>query len=481
VSDAIAGFAHAFALLFTPTQISACLLGLFVGLVGGFLPAISPFGTVALASSLAGALFVAFDEQSPVVFVVAVAYASLYGRALATRNLGAAEAQPVSGPDRSAMAGGLIAAIAIAAAMGVLAAVARPSIALTLGPAEMAAISVFLLLAAVAFATSSIAGALAVAAAGLLLAAVGTDIETGAPRFTLGISALEDGVPGVALGLFVVASAIHDWRHGRVDPPRDHGEDAPQGALRRTILSLLAGFLPTNGGLVATTTMERRLRPNQDIFDPANQSAPLGIFNAALAADIRFCASITVPLMVWFAPADVVAALLRRTISMQEILTKQISPGTDIVWLICATLILVHVVPLIMLLTAHVRWRPIRLDARVVAPLTVAVSCAFVFWITHIVFGDPLTRTLFNIAAMLVFGVVGYGMILFNLDRSVLMFAFLLEPNLEENFRRSMLIARGNVVVFFERPVSLCILAAGALLLIAVRLWWPTVARRQPA
>jgi hypothetical protein len=34
---------------------------------------------------------------------------------------------------------------------------------------------------------------------------------------TLGISALEEDVPGVAFGHFVIASAIHDWSQARAD------------------------------------------------------------------------------------------------------------------------------------------------------------------------------------------------------------------------------------------------------------------------
>jgi TctA family transporter len=365
--------------------------------------------------------------------------------------------------------------------MGVVAAVGRPTIPLVLGPAELVGILIFLLLAGVAFAAGSPIGALAAVVVGLLLSAVGTDIETGAPRFTLGISALEDGVPGVALGFFVIAGAIHDWRHARVDIPRNVGERSSRGALRRTILALVAGFLPTNGGLVGTTTSERQSRPSRDILDPASQSDLYGAFGAALAADIRFSVSLMIPLMVWFAPSDVVTALLRKIISTQEVLTQQPWPRTDIVWLVCATLILVHVVPLIMWVTTGLRWQPIRLDARIIAPLMIAACCGLVFAITRSVFDYSLARSLFNIAFMLGFGVIGYGMFRLNVDRTLLLFAFLLEPTLEENFRRSLLIARGDVAIFFQRPISFGFLAAGMLLLIAVRLWRSNADKRQLA
>ena len=92
MADFVTAFVHAFALLLTPTLLAACILGLVARVVGGFLPALSPLGTVALALSLAGATFVAFGLESPVVFAISAAYGTLYGRALAVRNLATPDA-----------------------------------------------------------------------------------------------------------------------------------------------------------------------------------------------------------------------------------------------------------------------------------------------------------------------------------------------------------------------------------------------------
>jgi putative tricarboxylic transport membrane protein len=45
---------------------------------------------------------------------------------------------------------------------------------------------------------------------------------------------------------------------------------------------------------------------------------------------------------------------------------------------------------------------------------------------------------------------------------------FVLGPMLEENFRRAMLIASGDVFVFVERPISAVLLGISALLLAAL-------------
>lgn len=53
------------------------------------------------------------------------------------------------------------------------------------------------------------------------------------------------------------------------------------------------------------------------------------------------------------------------------------------------------------------------------------------------------------------------------LDPAPLMLGFILGPMLEENFRRAMLISRGNFSVFITRPISGTLLA-----LIAIFIVW---------
>lgn len=82
-------------------------------------------------------------------------------------------------------------------------------LALRLGPPEYAALILFELSVAIALSVSSRLRALGMALVGLLLGLIGTDLATGAERFTLGLSLLVDGIPVplAALGIVVVADA----------------------------------------------------------------------------------------------------------------------------------------------------------------------------------------------------------------------------------------------------------------------------------
>jgi putative tricarboxylic transport membrane protein len=66
---------------------------------------------------------------------------------------------------------------------------------------------------------------------------------------------------------------------------------------------------------------------------------------------------------------------------------------------------------------------------------------------------------------MLAFGIAGYALHKIGCEAAPLILGFVLGPLMEENFRRSMLISRGDPMIFLERPISLAFLIAGALLL----------------
>jgi TctA family transporter len=68
------------------------------------------------------------------------------------------------------------------------------------------------------------------------------------------------------------------------------------------------------------------------------------------------------------------------------------------------------------------------------------------------------------------FGLAGYIFMRLDLDAAPLMLGFILGPMLEENFRRAMLLSRGQFGVFVTRPISGTLIGLVALF-IAWQLW----------
>jgi putative tricarboxylic transport membrane protein len=68
------------------------------------------------------------------------------------------------------------------------------------------------------------------------------------------------------------------------------------------------------------------------------------------------------------------------------------------------------------------------------------------------------------------FGFLGYVVIKLGCEGAPLLLGFVLGPMMEENFRRSLLLSRGDFTVCFTRPISLGLLVAAALLVVIVAL-----------
>jgi TctA family transporter len=79
------------------------------------------------------------------------------------------------------------------------------------------------------------------------------------------------------------------------------------------------------------------------------------------------------------------------------------------------------------------------------------------------VIGVYATNTNFaQIVMTAVFAVFGYVLIKFECEPAPLVLGFILGPLMEENLRRSLVISRGDPMVFLERPISATLLALTA-------------------
>ena len=86
-------------------------------------------------------------------------------------------------------------------------------------------------------------------------------------------------------------------------------------------------------------------------------------------------------------------------------------------------------------------------------------------------------NNLFDVGMVLVLGLVGYLFLKLRFSPAPLLLGFVLGPMVEENFRRALLLSRGSMSVFVDRPIS-----AGfvyAILALAAWLVFSTVRNRK--
>src|SRR5690606_26230592 len=77
-------------------------------------------------------------------------------------------------------------------------------------------------------------------------------------------------------------------------------------------------------------------------------------------------------------------------------------------------------------------------------------------------------NNLFDVNIVLLFGVLGYFFMRLRFEAAPLLLGFVLGPMVEENFRRALLLSRGDMSVFLTRPISAGFIAAGAALILAL-------------
>src|SRR5919106_4998477 len=81
-----------------------------------------------------------------------------------------------------------------------------------------------------------------------------------------------------------------------------------------------------------------------------------------------------------------------------------------------------------------------------------------------------VNNSTFEVLLTALFGVLGYIFIKLEMEPAPMLLGFVLGPLMEENLRRAMRISGGDPMIFVERPISLGLLIASALLLVIVAL-----------
>ena len=81
-----------------------------------------------------------------------------------------------------------------------------------------------------------------------------------------------------------------------------------------------------------------------------------------------------------------------------------------------------------------------------------------------------MNNNTFEVILTALFGVLGYVFIRLGCEPAPLLLGFVLGPLMEENLRRAMRISGGDPMIFLNRPISLGLLIAAALLLLLVAL-----------
>lgn len=475
-------------------NLGLCLLGVLIGTAIGVLPGIGPIPTVALLLPFTFGL----NPAGAMIMLAGIFYGAQYGGSTTAIlvNVPGETSSVVTCIDGHEMAkqGKAGTALAIAAIASFFAGtmativIAVMSVPLSVLALKFTAVEYFSLLvlgliAAVVLAHGSVAKSLAMVLLGLLLGLVGIDVSSGAARMTFAIAELSDGLDFVpiAMGLFglgeiianlerpaerrVVSQTVRDLIPSRADL-----RTAFPAMVRGTMLGSVLGVLPGGGAALppfSSYALEKKLAKDPSRF---GKGAIEGVAGPEAANNAGAQTSF-IPLLTLGIPANALMALMIGALMMQgiqpgpQIMTEQ----PKLVWGVIASMWVGNLMLLVINLPLIGLWiSMLKIPYRLLFPAIVLFCCIGTYGIAN---------SLFNVWLMLGCAAIGYFFIKIGVEPAPLLLGLVLGPQLEENFRRAMLLSDGDFLVFLSRPISAVLLAVVAALLLAMLS--PTILRNR--
>ena len=493
--DLFSNLATGFGVALSLQNLAFALGGVFIGTLIGVLPGLGPVPAIAM---LLPSIYT-LDPTAALIMLAGVYYGAQYGGSTTAIliNLPGESSSIVTAIDgyqmaRKGRAGAALAAAGLgsffAGCVGTLVlaafAPALAGIAFAFGPAEYAALMLLGLIGAVVLASGSVIKAVGMVLLGLLLGQINTDPLSGVERFSFGIPELTDGLGfvAVAMGLFGFGEIIGNLNR----PPESRevftrdvknlwptGEDFRQAmpaVLRGTALGSLLGVLPGGGAILASFvsyTLEKRVSKTPERFGHGaieGVAGPESANNAA--AQTSF-----IPMLTLGIPPNPVMALMIGAMVVMGITPgpKVMVENPDLFWGLIASMWIGNLMLIILNLPFIGIW---------VKLLTVPYRFLFPSIVCFCVIGlYTLSNNNFDIYLAGVFAIIGFAFIKLRCEAGPLLLGMVLGPMLEENLRRTLLVARGDWSVLLTRPISGTLIAFSVVMLVAALL--PAIRKRR--
>ncbi|HWK70304.1 MAG TPA: tripartite tricarboxylate transporter permease, partial [Burkholderiaceae bacterium] len=318
---------------------------------------------------------------------------------------------------------------------------------------------------------------------GLLLGMVGTDVNSGVARYDFGIPELQDGIDFavVAMGVFGFAEIMSnlELKDQRVDltdkvgslyPNKQEFKESWPACVRGTALGSALGILPGGGATLssfASYTLEKKLSKNPERFGkghPAGLAGPESANNAA--AQTSF-----IPLLTLGIPGNAVTALMIGAMTIHNIQPgpQVMTSHPDLFWGLIASMWIGNLMLVVLNLPLVGLWvKLLKVPYRILFPAILVFCTIGVYSLNYNVFDIWMTAA---------FGLVGYIWAKLKCEGAPLLLGLVLGPMMEENFRRALLLARGDYTTFFTRPLSLSLLVVAAVLVVLVTL--PSIKKKR--
>jgi TctA family transporter len=485
--DLFSNLALGFDTAFTLQNLLYCFIGCILGTLIGVLPGLGPIATIAMLLPATYAL----PPIAALIMLAGIYYGSQYGGSTTAilLNIPGETSSVVTAIDGYQMARNGRAGVALfTAGMGsffagcvatlVLAAFAAPlsQLAFKFGPAEYFSLMVLGLIGAVVLASGSLVKAIGMIVLGLLMGLIGTDVNSGVSRYAFDVPELSDGIGfvAVAMGVFGFAEIMTNLEKKGEDegflnkvttmiPTKQDIKRMIPAILRGTTIGSILGILPGGGAALAAFGAYSVEKKSSKYSHEFGKGAIEGVAGPESANNAAAQTSF-IPLLTLGIPPNAVMALMVGAMTIHNI-----QPGPQVMtsnpalfWGLIASMWIGNMMLIILNLPLIGMWvQLLKIPYRFMYPAILVFCCIGVYTVNN---------TVFDVYVTAAFGLIGYLFYKLGCEPPPLLLGFILGPMMEENFRRALLLSRGDFTTFLTRPLSLGLLIAAALLVVIVAL-----------
>jgi putative tricarboxylic transport membrane protein len=475
---------HGFFVALQPYNLFTALIGCLVGTLIGVLPGLGPTATLAMLIPL----IFSMPPTSAMILLTSVYYGAMYGGSTTSIlvNIPGESASVITCLDGNKMAlqGRAGPALAIAAIGSFIAGTFAVLVltflgstvagyALHFGPAEFFSLMVFGLSTVASLTGKNISKAVVTTCFGLMISTVGIDLVSGAPRYTFGNPFLQDGIDFVvvAIGMFAFSEVIitaKEVRSGkraeiikadRIWVRWSEFVYSLPSILRGTVFGFLIGMLPGAGATLSTFiayNLEKRICKHPERLgtgDIRGVACPEAANNAASGGSL-------IPLLTLGLPGGGATAIMLGALMMLDI-----TPGplmfekhAALIWALVAsmyvgnTLLLILNWPLV-----NVFARVMMVPTRYLMPVVLVISTIGVWSLSYSSVDLVLTGAA---------GLLGYYMRMNKYPIEPLILGLILGGRMEQAYRQALIISKGSLSIFLEKPISLSLLICALLFML---------------
>lgn len=481
--ETVIGILNGFAALTDPSVFAYMVGGFLIGTFFGAVPGL----TAVLAVALLLPLTFSLPTETALVMCASIFMAGMYSGSITATTINipgapssmmtAVEGNPMMlrGEGSKALGhaafGSMIGGVSGALLLMLIAPFAAKAALFVQTPGKFSLI-LFALVVIVIAQKKALSKGLAATVLGLMIATIGIDVMEPVPRFNFGFEALVAGIDMMPLiiGTFAIselliqaentksgfgvnakslsmASAIR--RRDFLPTRADLREIGALTYVKGAIIGYFTGVLPGAGGSMAAFVSYAEAMRSSKNPEKYGKGSIQGIA-AAESANNSMCGGAFVPMLTFGIPGDPTTAVV-----LGVLIINGLQPG-----------------PQLMTTQFHLvapMFAALFISALILIPLTlfifgpyfikiVSIRKAFLYpaiAVVALVGGYVATFSIFQMMLSLVFGVIAYFLRKENFPTVSLLLGFLLGPNLEQFFRRSLSLSDGDPSIFLTSPDSL--------------------------